>query len=129
AKMFRDTPLGDADESFPEVVQVLDPRHPLYGRTFQVLGRSSFCRAGSPSFYEVAYRDGVTLNVPVAATEPLASPVDLPKLSMESLRDLLDVVDTEHHEHGTRRSLDDAAGDAEAPDRRRHRRGSGGGLS
>ncbi len=129
SKVFADTPLGDADESFPEVVQVLDPRHPLFGRSFQVLGRSSFCRVGFPSFYEVAYRDGVTLNVPVAATEPIALPIKPPKLSMEALRDLLNVVDAEHHEHGTRRPLDDAAGDAEAPDRRRHRRGSGGGLS
>jgi hypothetical protein len=127
--VFPDTPFGDADESFPEEVQVLDPRHPLYGRSFQVLGRSSFRVGGSSPCYEVAYRDGVTLNVPVAAIEPLALPIEPTKLSIESLLDLLDVVEIEHHEHGTRRSLDDAAGDAEAPDHRRHRRGSGGGLS
>ena len=127
--MFLDTPVGDADESFPENVQVLDPRHPLYGRSFQVLGRSSFRRGSSSPFYEVAYRDGVTLNVPVAATEPLALPRAPTKLSVEALFDLLNVVDIEHHEHGTRRSLDDTAGDAKAPDHRRYRRGSGGGLS
>ena len=127
--MFGDTPFGDADESFPEAVQILDPRHPLFGRRFQVLGRSLFRRGSSSPCYEVAYCDGVTLNVLVAATEPLALPHIPTKLSVEALFDLLNVVDTEHHEHGTRRSLDNAAGDAEAPDYRRHRRGPGGGIS
>ena len=126
--MFGDTPFGDADESFPEEVQVLDPRHPLFGRRFQVLGRSLFRKGSSLPFYEVAYCDGVTLNVPVAVTEPFASPTPPTKLSVESLLELLNVVNLDH-EHGTRRSLDDAADDAEAPDRQRHSRGSGGGLS
>jgi hypothetical protein len=70
----------------------------------------------------------VTLNVPVAVTEPCALLTSPTKLSIEALLDLLNVVALDH-EHGTPRSLDDAAGNAEAPDRRRHRRGSGGGLS
>lgn len=126
--MFGDTPFGDADESFPEEVQVLDPRHPLFGRRFQVLGRSLFRRGSSSPFYEVAYCDGVTLNVPVAVTEPCALHTSPTKLSVEALLDLLNVISLDH-EHGTRRSLDDAADHAEAPDRRRHSRGFGGGLS
>ena len=127
-KVFGDTPFGDADESFPEEVQVLDLRHPLFGRRFQVLGRSLFRRGSSSPFYEVAYCDGVTLNVPVAVTEPCALLTSPTKLSAEALLELLNVVNLDY-EHRTRRSVDDAAGDAEAPDRRRHSRGSGGGLS
>ncbi|MEQ9261606.1 MAG: hypothetical protein RLP14_00450, partial [Owenweeksia sp.] len=119
---------GDADESFPEEVQVLDPRHPLFGRKFQVLGRSLFRRGSSSPFYEIAYCDGVTLNVPVAVTEPCALLTSPTKLSAEALQDLLNVVCLDH-EHGTRRSLDDTAGDAKEPDRRRHSGGSSGGLS
>ena len=69
-----------------------------------------------------------TLNVPVAVTEPCPLLTSPTKLSVEALLDLLNVVSLDH-EHGTRRSLDDAADDAEAPDRRRHSRSSGGGLS
>lgn len=127
--MFGDAPFGNADESFPEEVQVLDPRHPLYGRSFQVLGRSRFRRGSSVPYYEVAYHEGVTLNVPVATTEPLAQLIASTKLSVDALRDLLNVVESEDYEDSARRSLDDAAGDAEASDRRRHRRGSGGGIS
>ena len=107
---------------------MLDPQHPLYGRRFQVLGRSFFRRVGCAACYAVVYRDGVTLNVPVAATEPQALPCASTKLSVEALLDILNVVDSDH-EHGTRGSLDNAAGDAEAPDRQRRCRGSGGGPS
>jgi hypothetical protein len=39
--------------------------------------------------YEVEYRDGVTLLVPVTATEPPVPSAALTKLSMDALRDLL----------------------------------------
>lgn len=126
--MFGDAPNSDVDESFPEEVRVLDPRHPLFGRTFQVLGRSLFRRVGCVPCYAVVYRDGVTLNVPVAATEAEDVPIAPTKLSVEALRDLLNVVDSTH-EHGTRRPLDNAAGSAEVPDHRRRRCGAGGGVS
>ena len=108
---------------------MLDPRHPLYGQSFQVIGQSRFRRGSSSACYEVVYRDGVTLNVPISTTEPLAETIFLTKLSVESLRDLLNVVSSYDYEDRARRSLDDAAGDAKAPNRRRHRRGSGGGIS
>ena len=127
--MLGDAPFGDADESFPEEIQVLDPRHPLYGRSFQVLGRSRFRRGSFSPYYEVVYRDRVTLNIPVTTTDPLALPSDPTKLSVEALMDLLNVVESECHEYSARRSLDDAAGGAKAPDCQRHRRGSGRGIS
>ena len=79
--------------------------------------------------YEVEYRDGVTLLVPVTATEPPVPSAALTKLSMDALRDLLNVVGFNDHERGALKSLDDAAADPATTDRRRHRRGSGGGLS
>lgn len=126
---FRNTPSSEADESFPDEIMVRNPGHPLYGRAFRVIRRTS-CRGGKflPS-YEVEYRDGVTLLVPVTATEPPVLSAALTKLSMEALQDLLDVVGFMDHERGTRRSLDDAAADPATTDRRRHRCGSGGGLS
>ena len=129
AKGLRNTPSSEADESFPDEILVRDPRHPLYGCSFRVVGRTSHRGGNFSPFYEVEYRDGVTLRVPVTATEPLAPSAALTKLSMDSLRDLLNVVDCNDHEHGTRSSLDDAAADPATTDRRRYRRGSGGGLS
>jgi len=128
-KGFRNTPSSNADESFPDEIRVCDPRHPLYGRTFRVVRRTSH-RGGNflPSF-EVEFRDSVTLLVPVAATDPHVSSASLTKLSMYALLDLLNVVDSYDHERSARSSLDDAAADPSTTDRRRHCRSSGGGLS
>ncbi|MGC1411018.1 MAG: hypothetical protein WA864_19010, partial [Acetobacteraceae bacterium] len=41
AKAYKNIPSGEPDESLVEVVEVLDPRHPLYGRSFRVICRSS----------------------------------------------------------------------------------------
>ena len=125
----RNIPPNEADESFPEEVQVLDPCHPLYGRTFRVLGRLPY-RSGNyrPSF-EVEYRHGVTLLVAVAATEHPSDPGSLTKLSIDALSDLLNVVDSLYDdEHRTRNSLVDTAAEVETTDRRRSRRSSRGGL-
>ena len=108
---------------------VRDTGHPLYGRSFRVIRRTSGRGGNFLPSYEVEYRDGVTLLVPVSATEPPVPSAALTKLSMEALRDLLDVVECQDHERGARRPLDDAAADPATTDRRRHRRGSGGGLS
>ncbi len=126
---FRNTPSGEPDESFPEEIRVLDPRHPLYGRSFRVVGRTSHRGGNFLPSYEVEYRDRVTLLVPVATTEHPASSVAFTKLSMDALQDLLNMVDCIDYEHGTRSSLDDAAADPTTTDRQRDRRGSGGGLS
>ena len=126
---FRNTPSSKADESLPDEIMVRDLRHPLYGRSFRVVGRTSHRGGNFLPSYEVEYRDGVTLLVPVAATEHPASSAAFTKLSVDALQDLLNMVDCSDHEHGTRSSLDDAAADLTTTDRRRYRRGSGGGFS
>ena len=128
-KGLRNIPPSEADESFPEEIRVLDPRHPLHGRTFQVIGRLPYRGGNFPPSYEVEYRDDVTLLVPVAATEHHAASDAPTKLSTEALCDLLNVVDClDDEEHGTRSSLLDTAADVTTTDRRRSRRCSGGGL-
>ena len=108
---------------------VRDPRHPLYGRLFQVVRRTSHRGGNFLPSYEVEFRDGVTLLIPVIATDSAALSPDPTKLSMDALLDLLNVVDCYDHDPGTRSSLDDAAADPSTTDRRRHCRSSGGGLS
>src|SRR6201996_6846226 len=74
AKAFRNIPSGEPDESCAEVIQVVDPHHPLYGRSFRVIRRSTHRAGNFPPSYEVEYRNGISLLIPVAATEWHASP-------------------------------------------------------
>jgi hypothetical protein len=112
------------------VIEVLDPRHPLYGRSFRVICRSSH-RGGYPlPSYEVEYRNGVSLLVPVAVTDPNVIRTNQTKLSIDALRELIVAAEClEPDEHGSKRSLGDAAASSSASDRRRRRRSSGGDLS
>ena len=130
SKAFRNIPSGEADESSSEVIQVLDPRHPLYGRSFRVIRRSAHRGGNFPPSYEVEHRNGVSLLVPVSVTDPdLIRPNQI-KLSVESLRELIAVAEClEHDEHGSKGSLVESAAGAAASDRRRHRRRSGGDFS
>jgi len=128
-KGFRNTPSSEADESFPGAIMVRDPRHPLYGRSFQVVRRTSHRGGNFLPSYEVEFRDGVTLLIPVIATHCATQSPDTTKLSVDSLLDLLNVVESYNHEPGTRSSLDDAAADPSTTDRRRYCRSSGGGFS
>ena len=122
-------PSRESDESFPEEMTVLNPGHPLYGQSFRVLGRSPRRGGDFEPSYEVEYRRGVSLLVPVAAVEYRDLPNARTKLSVDALYYLLNMVDCiHHHENGTRTSLDDTAADPSKTDRRRYRRGSGGGL-
>ena len=78
--------------------------------------------------YEVEYLDGVSLLVPVAATEPQGGRENRTKLTVEALDDLTLLIEQiEHDGDRSERPVGHAAGDAAAPDRRRGRRGSGGG--
>ena len=93
------------------------------------MGRSPYRGGNSLPCYEVEYRHGVTLFIPVATTERHAPPEIPTKLSVDALCELLNMVDClDHHEHKTRSSLVDTAADATTTDRRRYCRGSGGGL-
>jgi hypothetical protein len=128
-KGFRNIPSGEADESLAEVIQVLDPHHPLYGRSFRVIRRSAHRVGNFPPSYEVEYRNGVSLLVPVSVTDSSVITPNRTKLSIEALRELITAVEClESDEHRSKGSLDGAAADSSASDRRRRRRSSGGDL-
>jgi hypothetical protein len=113
-----------------EVVQVLDPRHPLFGRSFRVIRRSSHKGGNFPPSYEVEHRGGTSLLVPISATEPNEANANRTKLSIEALCELISAVEClESDERGSERSLGGAAVGSAATDCRRCRRGSGGDFS
>lgn len=130
AKAFRNIPPGEADESLAEVIQVLDPRHPLYGQSFRVVRRSAHRAGNFPPSYEVEYHDGASLLVPIAVTNASDIGSNRTKLSIEALRDLVAAVEClEPDEHRSKGSLGGAASGSSASDCRRRRRSSGGDLS
>src|SRR5271166_5161244 len=129
-KALRNIPSAKADESLLEVIQVLDPRHPLYGRSFRVICRSPHKGGNFPPSYEVEHRGGTSLLVPIAATEPFDLDATRPKLSIESLYELISAVEClESDEHRSKRSMGSAARGSTPTDRRRHCRGFGGDVS
>jgi hypothetical protein len=129
-KAFRNIPSGESDESLVEVIQVLDARHPLYGRSFRVIRRSSHKGGNFPPSYEVEHRGGTSLLVPISSTEPHELSANRTKLSIEALCDLISAVEClECDERGSERSLVGTATSSTPADRRRHRRGSGGDFS
>jgi hypothetical protein len=127
AMAYRNIPSCESDESLIEEIRVVDPQHPLYGRSFRVIRRSTHKGSNLPPSYEVEYSNGSSLLIPIAATEWHA-PLNYPTiLSINALQDILSVVDCFYnHEHGSKRSLGDPAADTTAPDRRRRRRSLGG---
>src|SRR3954467_15790495 len=131
AKAYRNIPCSEADEASIDEIKVLDPRHPLYGRSFRVLRRSTHRGGNFPPSYEAEYRNGSSLLIPVAVTEWHDSPNDQLKLCLEALRDLVHAVDCldSHDEHKTKRSLDDTVAGSEAASGRPPRRCPGGGRS
>jgi len=111
-------------------VTVHDPVHPLYGRTFRVIRRSVHRGGGFPISYEVEYKNGASLLIPVVATEEHNQTDCRTKLSVEALYDLIAVAEqVEDHADKAGRPLDDTAAGIAAPNRRRGRRGACGGLS
>jgi hypothetical protein len=109
---------------------VLDPSHPLFGRSFNVI-REVGRRGGNfaPS-YEVEHRGGSTLLIPVSATQGYVEATNQIKLSVEAVRDLIAVAETlEGHDDRTEEPLGDVITHAAASDSGRRRRSSGGGVS
>src|SRR5689334_17638000 len=130
SKASRNIPSGEADESLVEVIRVLDPRHPLYGRSFRAICRSSHRGGNFPPSFEVEHRGGTSLLVPISAVEPDELSANRPKLSIEALCELISAAEClESDEHGSQRSLGNVALGPTPTDRRRHRRGSGGDVS
>src|SRR6201997_408282 len=92
-KVYRNIPSGEPDESLVEVVQVLDPRHPLYGRSFRVICRSSHRGGNFPPSYEVEHRGGTSLLVPISVTEPHQPNSNRTKLCIDALCELISAVE------------------------------------
>jgi len=109
---------------------VLDPSHPLFGRSFIVireLGRGGGNFAPS---YEVEHLGGSTLLIPVAATQGYVEVTNQIKLSVEAVRDLIALAETlEGHDDRTKEPVGDVITRVAASDSRRRRRSSGGGVS
>lgn len=123
----RYVPDSESDESFPEVVEVRDPHHPLWGRSYRVIRKIGQRGRGIPASYEVEYRAGSSLLIQATAIEYYEQEANQIKLSMEALLELLSTADCpDAHEHGSSRSLVDADARAPTPDRRRRRRNFGG---
>lgn len=130
AKACRNIPASESDESSGEEITVQDPTHPLFGRTFRVIRRSVHRGGGFPISYEVEHGDAASLLVPVAATEPQNSTENRTKLSVEALRDLISAAEQlEQQADRPGRTLGHAAIDIAAPNCRRSRRSSGGGIT
>jgi hypothetical protein len=130
ARVHRNIPSGESDESPAIEVTVCEPAHPLFGRTFRVIRRSVHRGGGFPLSYEVEYRDGASLLIPVAATEPRTSMENRTKLSVEALHDLTSLVEQlEHDANRSERALGHAAKGNAAPNPQRGRRSAGGGKS
>ena len=124
------SPLVSSDESSVEVIEVLDPCHPLYGRMFRVIRRVDRGSGNFSPSYEVEYLQNHSLLVPISVTEAYNKKANQTKLSIEALRDLVLAVEClESHEHGSEGSVGSAAASSAASDCRGCRRGSGGGLS
>jgi hypothetical protein len=129
SRTYRNIPSGESDESPIDEITVLDPRHPLYGRSFRVIRRSTHRGGNFPPSYEVEHCNGSSLLIPIAATEWHESENDQTKLSIEGLLDLVSVIDCfDSHEHESKRSLGNTAASSTASDRRRRRRSLGGDL-
>jgi hypothetical protein len=111
-------------------VTVRDPEHPLYGRTFRVIRRSVHRGGGFPISFEVEYKNGASLLIPVVTTEEHNQDMKRTKLSVEALFDLIAVAEqVEDHADKAGRPLGDTAAGIAAPNRRRGRRRAGGDLS
>src|SRR6185503_15454805 len=87
-----DTPFQNPEEEGREI-EVTDPRHPLCGRRFPLLSISS--PPQSPGQVFVAYRDGMVLRIPLAATTLAVArpPACGPKLTFDAVADLLRVAE------------------------------------
>src|SRR5215203_5332506 len=94
AKASGDTHKSDDDVATSEEVEVVDPRHPLYGRRYRLIsiGKETTTRGACKElFARVHYRFGLTLLLPLGVTNLERN--DLPraastKLSLDALQDL-----------------------------------------
>ncbi len=87
------TPFQNPIRKLKAEITVIDPRHPLFNRRFQVLSSSD------PHFSQghvyVIYREGVTLRIPFSATDILDQHFSLPssKLTASSIREIVSLAE------------------------------------
>ncbi len=90
----QNAPLHNPTHPDPDEIEVTDPSHPLFARRFPV--RHISRQPDSPGYVYVAYRDFMTLRIPVPATS-LATPgrnrPTRTKLTVEAIQDLLSLVE------------------------------------
>jgi hypothetical protein len=81
----------DSQRHVPTVT-IIDPCHPLYGRTFRVAVQHPTLR--EPLFFEVEHRDGIILRIAAAATDYAYCPSSSPrtKITPDAIRVLLGFV-------------------------------------
>ena len=86
------TLLNGYDETSDSEIEVIDPRHPLFGRRFLLVSRTSSPHGPGHAF--VAYREGMLLCIPLACTTlaPSRSPV-CTKLTFDAVKELLSVAE------------------------------------
>lgn len=82
------TPFKNPEVGEPEEVEVIDPRHPLFGRRFPLLSRST--APHGPGQVLVRYRHYMTLRLPLAATTLAPARPGIPtKLTAEAVQTLI----------------------------------------
>jgi hypothetical protein len=129
ARTFVDALSREADESLPEMVEVRDPTHPLFGRRFTVLRRLMSGTGGLPPSYEVEYINGSSLIIPILATEQYQHKANQLKLSIDSLTELLVIAEgLGPNDDRSKGPVGIVTGDSAAPDRRRSCCGNRGDL-
>jgi hypothetical protein len=119
ANFSTNTPTDEGDVPALASVTVEDPHHPLFGRSFRVLGFAPPSTVGLSPSYEVKYLHGISLLVPVAATVRPDRLEKQTKLSVEALRDLISLIELlDAHDDRAERPLVDTSRGATAADHR-----------
>ena len=82
------TPFKNPEAAMQEEVEVIDPCHPLFGRRFPLISRSS--APHSPGQVLVSYRHFMVLRLPLAATTLAPARPSVPtKLTVEAVHALI----------------------------------------
>ena len=83
------THIGEPAVRTEETVTVIDPRHPLVGRTFPLINITNMPRTGSCCI--VRYLDSLERSIPLRATDRSPEPIEIPRssINLASVRQLL----------------------------------------
>jgi hypothetical protein len=73
----------------PDLIEVVDPTHPLFGRSFQVVWLCSLPRGAG--FVDVFYREHIRLRIPLSATDRATSLLARrgTKVTLEGIHELI----------------------------------------